>query len=121
MCPTGGDELEYEMRARVDEDQLRAKVQEIWREEVLADRALRAQLQLKQLGPAPGDPTSPFGIQLTAGVEPASATLLVTLGITGVRVGSKVLLDIWSRIILPRLLKKYGSDSLKDVKAGRHK
>jgi hypothetical protein len=113
--------LEYSIRANVSEAQLREAVDQLWHDVIRKDPEVRSQLALPADAAVPQSlQRTPFEIETTPGADPVSVVLLVKAGTAGIVLGSKVLHDIWSKILLPRLLKKYGSESLQPLKPHKH-
>ena len=53
-------------------------------------------------------PSELYEFTFTQGADPASVTLLVLAGTAGISIGKTVLLDIWMKILLPRLERTFG-------------
>lgn len=112
------DELEYEGqipgKAVVEREALA-----IWRKAWAEDAELRQRVRPEN--PQGEAPPLPIAFDVTQGVDPVSVTLIVMAATAGVSVGKTVAMDIWKEILLPKLERKWGENSLRPVARRRRK
>jgi hypothetical protein len=110
------DEIEYE-GAIPAQEKVRAQAEVIWKQAWASDPALRATVRAEQ--PNGEAPPLPVSLDVTQGADPLSVTLIVMLMPTLASIGKTVVLDIWHKILLPKLERTWGEGSLREV--GRHR
>lgn len=88
-----------------DLDTIRKAVDLVWSEALIVDPKVWS-----GLGMSPTDlpEVAPFQLKMTQGADPASITLLVIAGSAGMSISKKVLLDVWTAILLPKLKRRFG-------------
>jgi len=96
--------IEYTLRVNVTGKQLRSDINEIW----LA--ALQNPEVQKKLGQDSSSAEAPFKASVSSGTDPHTVTLLISLATAGIKIGTVILIDVWTNFILPKLKKKYGED-----------
>jgi len=99
--------------------QLEESLDELWAslgtDRDLMRRAEVARINLKRV--PPGERARLIKLRRKgAGFEPGSTAVVVGIGL-----GAKILRDIWTHLLLPRLRKKYGADALKEKEAKKEK
>jgi hypothetical protein len=57
--------------------------------------------------------SNPFELKARQGTDPATAAFLLTLAISGAKLSVKIASDLWTKIVLPWLERKYGRDAIK--------
>jgi hypothetical protein len=57
-----------------------------------------------------------FVLEPEQGVDPGTAAILITLAAGGAKLGVKMANDIWSKIVLPYLVRHYGQEAFKKKK-----
>ena len=112
------DELEYEgqipAKAVVEQEALA-----IWRTAWADDAQLRQRVRPEN--PQGEAPPLPVAFDLRQGVDPISVTLIVMAATAGISVGKTVAMDIWKKILLPKLERKWGEKSVRPVAPRRRK
>lgn len=100
-------ELEYQVKDTPKAKLVQA-INEEWAEALKNDRALRTALKLR-----PGEATphglirAPYDVDRKGGSVLAAATLLVAVSAAGIRFGNRVLMDVWQKILLPKLEDRF--------------
>jgi len=87
----------------VTEEQLKKDVEAAWK------AGLQSEAWLRNANP-PDD--QPFKITAEMGADPLTAAVLITLATGGAQLTVKIANDVWDKIILPWLMRKYGSDAV---------
>jgi hypothetical protein len=97
----------YRVKSKRNHAALRAAVQDAWVKAVVRNSSAKALLGLPADRPLPARlRKSPYKTVRRAGADPASATLLVTLGAAGIRLGAKLAWEVWKRYVEPYLDRK---------------
>jgi hypothetical protein len=112
------DELEYEGQIP-SEEQVQREAEAIWREAWRKDPELRARIRPER--PDGDAPPLPLDFQVTQGADPLTITLIVMAAPAVISVGKAVALDIWRKIFLPKLERRWGEGSVREVPRRRRR
>jgi hypothetical protein len=101
-------ELEYQVKDTKLADFIQA-VNEEWDDVLENDASVGTALGLRP-GEAPPEKLlrAPYDVTRKGGSVLAGATILVAATGVGVKIANRVLLDLWQRILLPRLEHRFG-------------
>ncbi|HEU5138094.1 MAG TPA: hypothetical protein VFU13_23315 [Steroidobacteraceae bacterium] len=111
MNKVDGDIFNYELLvpADVTETKLREDLEKAWKEGLESDAWLQETVRREQI-PA-GE--VPFKTKGSQGVDPVTAAILIALGTGAAKLSVKMATDIWDRIVLPWLERKYGRGAVR--------
>ena len=96
--------LAYLIPADLTETTLRQDIIAVWNAD--SPKNPWALAALKEQGIPAG--TSPFAVDWDQGADPFTAVFLIALAPGAAKLSVKVATDIWNKIILPQLERKYG-------------
>jgi hypothetical protein len=112
------DELEYEGQIP-SEEEVQSDAEAIWRKAWSKDPELRARVRPER--PDGDAPPLPLDFQTTQGADPLTITLIVMAAPAVISVTKAVALDLWRKIFLPELERKWGDGSVREVPRHRRR
>jgi hypothetical protein len=114
-----GVEVFVYARGELSVDQVQAEIAQFWQAvDNPGSSAMEAELSaagLDRTTLASIDRTSAITVRVgTSGVDPTTAVLLVTLAPSA----NRIIKDLWSTVVLPRIRRRWGDDAIGEEKRG---